>query len=1000
MKRLLLGLAALALGAAAPYSYGPAPVFSGGGGGGVPTAINFSPSPVAQTIPTTTFIKDTAADGTTANTPSVVMSTGGFSGSLAFRVYSGSDLVIDATTATYATSASHSFFNGVSVTDAVMTCNGTHHSIASATRPAVSADKGYTLNVVGGSGWLLSAWGIPYLNGSGWEINHEGTSTPCPASDGATSGQIVMAFGSDQHQVIQVTGGSGCTVGSYEILDWHSNGGMVADRSMGTPGSTCTWTMTINGGGHFRLSAGKIVTNGNQEIGNKIVNVEIGATQNSTTVYAVVPIEIVAAHEIYQISDDVGNLLNESTACPVDGGAYITECLGTETNGYVNYLTLATGNWGAHPGSLNGNWSWTNRGGDWFDKNGTLNGVGAGNEYAQFVSSNGGASDQTWTFTSGSGAGTMAAAINDSITNGNGLAFLMTMSNPRTVYACAYTTDTTKRPSLSISYSDTTTETLPCIGSAVLGNTDNGQVNMSRPQTFSGGSTTQIGVSFKYPSKTLSISTGTLTMVSSQQFTGSTNVNLYRLAPWPKQQSVVTGIANNYTHDVGICSDPAVFYCFLGDETLSTKYIEDTTDNSNNSNWALDCSDATKYPQRNYGLLVNGTPTTNNNGVLTFSTSPTQVTSSYTTYGYAPPWGATNGAAWQIAQLNAQEIAVDYQLYFIPTATGAQAAGATCVTGVDTAAGKAVSTGKYPTDMYVRWMQYDGADMMAPQYINMNGGKFGPALYGGRTNVCGNGGYDCASPSLMAGRKGFSSRNQWKLYGRPQDFACNGDLGLGSYDYNSQDYQWDRMMAQCIHPLQWYTIEKHLHVNTFVDTGGTTAAGVIVWTQGSTCTNGSTYTVIGGTGSVAAQITTTVVAGKVTAATLANAGTYTVFPTPEPVSVSGGCDATFDLAPVDNSTADGYIDEYLNGRLLNHISGIKFRTGAPWAPTAFDSWSSSVSNGENCASGKCVPMSGNGGIQSMWWNHYAGGTQGAPASPMHYFIKDLVVSTSYVGPPT
>ena len=404
-----------------------------------------------------------------------------------------------------------------------------------------------------------------------------------------------------------------------------------------------------------------------------------------------------------------------------------------------------------------------------------------------------------------------------------------------------------------------------------------------------------------------------------------------------------------------------------------------------------------------YLHFVNTSPsgTVGANGIVPWTSTPSQVNGSYTGYGYAP-LGSAIPNALEISTIGGQETLMDWNLYMLPTATGAQGSGATCVDGITPASGKAVSAGLLPVDMHVRYEFRLGTDMMAPEYYEANGGKISFGLSNSRAAIGGNGGYSCSQPANIRGRMCWSNRQQWK-YAKEPNSPLFGKLAVGAYIYDANEFQFDHMEtpAGAMSPEGWHSVEMHTHINGYTDTGGTAADTTVtlipqvpsngqfgILNQGTTCTNGQVVNVQGGTETQTAQLTLTVAAGKVTSAAVTRGGVYTVY-APSPQSVDGSCDALFDVPPVNTASSDGYTEMWVDGDLVMRTNNHMLRGTPPWVPYA----SPPLASGLNV-------MPANGGIAFVWGNWYCGGTSGCPANPMHLFIKNIVVTDddTYIGP--
>ena len=91
---------------------------------------------------------------------------------------------------------------------------------------------------------------------------------------------------------------------------------------------------------------------------------------------------------------------------------------------------------------------------------------------------------------------------------------------------------------------------------------------------------------------------------------------------------------------------------------------------------------------------------------------------------------------------------------------------------------------------------------------------------------------------------------------------------------------------------------------------------------------------------------------------------------------------TYDPASKVPAANDGILRAWVNGKRAFEKTNYKWRNNPPWV--------TAPSNQTGVVADQA--------IQGIWWNSYFGGVCGGAPQDCHHFIKNIVISTEYVGP--
>ena len=275
------------------------------------------------------------------------------------------------------------------------------------------------------------------------------------------------------------------------------------------------------------------------------------------------------------------------------------------------------------------------------------------------------------------------------------------------------------------------------------------------------------------------------------------------------------GIASTAVGDQGLGAHPSVLFFMDCSSGRVADYVEMAApDYTSGSSYDWTGRDRSKLPWVQGKKLAWG-------GGGPDVRAPAIVDNRFTEFGFAPLTPTSKAMMFSCGV--GQELVVDLLRFFIPTATGDQKL------AFD-------PHGKLPQEMYVRWYQLIGSDMVVPSGSKRNGGKSGSG-FAHRTSMCGNGGAFCHKsagvPESHAGRIGSTSRGQFELPNTPSD-PSYGRLLWGTYQYNAVESQNAYMFGLAAHlpRAAWRCCER---MNT-IDPSGVVAAkydGIIrAWVDG------------------------------------------------------------------------------------------------------------------------------------------------------------------------
>jgi hypothetical protein len=280
------------------------------------------------------------------------------------------------------------------------------------------------------------------------------------------------------------------------------------------------------------------------------------------------------------------------------------------------------------------------------------------------------------------------------------------------------------------------------------------------------------------------------------------------------------GIAQEVVHDAGLGKHPGVLFFMDCGSGRVADYINMSAPSWTDSpSYDWSGHDRTKLPWAQGDRLVWG-PAPD-------LQAPMIVDERFREFGYTPLLPGSK--AMMFSCRIGQETVVDIVRFFLPTKTGDQSL-------------PYDPQGVLPQEMYLRWYQLIGGDMVVPPKSKRNGGKWGPG-FSHHTSLCGNGGNFCnqtrLTPAGAGGRMGWTSRGQFILPNEPADPAY-GYLLWGTYQYNALESQNDYMFGLPAHLPRgsWRCCEVYQKMNTIDRSGAVPARrdGIIrAWVDGKKC---------------------------------------------------------------------------------------------------------------------------------------------------------------------
>lgn len=339
---------------------------------------------------------------------------------------------------------------------------------------------------------------------------------------------------------------------------------------------------------------------------------------------------------------------------------------------------------------------------------------------------------------------------------------------------------TTIRPTINVTYTDSTTATLQCLGDGYLSAS-----TAYSPSTVTEnicGSSNNVWLRFSSPTK--AVSSATLNLYATQSFGGNATINIFRLRNQGEKSIPVTqGIAASYSKDVGISGNSAVIRHFDFQGAESTWKVN-AVGNINSRDW-FDAADPPTRTDR-LPLLEKGKWIAGN---FTDSTSNYEVVSdTYTTYGYAPLYpGQKTIHHWLQTDDNP---AITWEMFLWPL----------------------------EPELYLRYYvrfgdnmfdDVDRGDVLYGQPEMNLVGKFGPSF--AHRSLAGNGG------AFPEGDDGWSMRANFTCISNAAD-PKHKHIVLGDYVYDVDQYQvdfsWQRGALGTFERNRWYCIERYIKLNT------------------------------------------------------------------------------------------------------------------------------------------------------------------------------------------
>ena len=338
---------------------------------------------------------------------------------------------------------------------------------------------------------------------------------------------------------------------------------------------------------------------------------------------------------------------------------------------------------------------------------------------------------------------------------------------------------TTIRPTISVTYTDSTTATLSCLGDGYLSSSTS-----YSPSTVTEnicGSSNNVWLRFSSPAK--AVSSATLNLYATQSFGGSATINIFRLRNQGEKVIPVTqGIAASYTNDVGISGNSNVIRQFDFTGAESTWKVNAVGDRNNRVNYDSNFTnptDTSKLPllQKGKWIAPNLTDTYSKYEV---------VTDSYASYGYQPLYsGQRSLHAWIPPD---DTWGVEWEMYLWPL----------------------------EPELYIRYYVrlgdnfFDNTDRGDVEYGDLKiAGKFGPGF--AHRALAGNGG------AFAEGNDGWSMRANFTALANSADPKYRSTV-LGDYIYqvgqNQQHENWVLGALGVLERNRWYCIERYMKINT------------------------------------------------------------------------------------------------------------------------------------------------------------------------------------------
>lgn len=459
-------------------------------------------------------------------------------------------------------------------------------------------------------------------------------------------------------------------------------------------------------------------------------------------------------------------------------------------------------------------WPWVNAGGDWINTAGTSQATTLPHATFAANSATSGSASYLVDITAG-----CQAAFNGSRWNAyiikvtGGTRAIATQNHP-----------TLAPPSIAVTYTDGTSETLDCHACVSMpSGTAYGKAGAQESTIVP-----SVAIGFARPSK--AVASATLSIAVTQHTNTAATINFYLANPTVTTPTVVTGVAAGYPLDSGLSAGSGVIVAHdYHDGSVLTDWLNTTNINpSTTANWSPDlwgagAADDTKLPTALGGVSRVGKWNRVN---YEDGYAIALVSSSYTGEGFAPVAAGIGALRIHLPKSTAADGGTDPNGYSGTLGADLKMMFPKAISGL---------VGETYTRFYYRYhanvktiantkMLRQSASATATYALMA--GKFGPGVhhtttFGGNDNTGG-------------GNKGWSNRGGIALM--PGDTPVSGAVPyVHSWDMLGRNMEWGQSggMGGGLYPDRWYCVEIRCKLNTWNVAGGSPADGVMeIWLDG------------------------------------------------------------------------------------------------------------------------------------------------------------------------
>ena len=302
----------------------------------------------------------------------------------------------------------------------------------------------------------------------------------------------------------------------------------------------------------------------------------------------------------------------------------------TPSGWWVSEESTDTNNYGTTRLRFNGTTDamWVHANGDWIDAAGTKQGIVS---YAGTFNSTNSGAPETWNLT-------ITQAVTEAVASTNKqLEVIVTATAARLIAD----RNTGTPPSVLVTYTDTSTDTLACLDNVQIDGSSSpdklGPFNLTTPTAFH----------FAMPNAGKTVSTAVMTLTNTQQFGGTASIFVGKVDEplYPNGidgLGVHQGVAASYSKDVGLGADPSIIF-FCSGEVASDCFTPNNLDGTNVTSYDYGPSpDTTKLPwvgankfvpgtDSSYGIVTQ-TGTTHTTAVITGIASTTGIGKGFYVY--------------------------------------------------------------------------------------------------------------------------------------------------------------------------------------------------------------------------------------------------------------------------------------------------------------------------------------------------------------------------------